>query len=142
MPRFPAASSAEATVLVQLPAVYVPMLVRDLEGRKMGFAWESDEEWKTAYEHVCRLQEYLLMDIAERFIMEVRASRGGDVITEDVRNPESDPFNLPLETLAGLNNNLNLVRGKLEEVRAAIAAQEFDSEGIIRELGQIALLLA
>ena len=132
----------EASVLVQADAYWAQTMIADLEPRKARALYPTDEAFAVAYDATCKAQESLLMDVADRLIMEIRASRGGDAITSQVRDPLEDPFDLPLETMAGLTNNIDLARAKLQEILEAIQGGQQNTEGILEAIQGIAILLA
>lgn len=139
--RYVVPAQWEASVLVQADAYWVQVMIADLEPRKARALYPSDEDHAIAYDAICKAQEALLMDIGERIIMEVRALRGGDAITTAIRDQDSDPFTLPLQTLAGIGNNIDLARAKLEEIRLLIEAGGNGQE-LLDAVEGIAVLLA
>lgn len=134
----------EGTALVLVDASFVPTMLRDLEARKLAYFYPDEASHAVGYDTVCKAQEALLMDVSERIIMEVRATRGIDDTHPEIFDPASDPFTLSLGTIMDNQRAVDLATAKLEEIRALIAAQESPAElaDILDQLGIIAALLA
>lgn len=137
-------ASWEGTALVQLDARSVPMMLHRLEVYKLRFPYSSDEDFLAGYQFHTRAQEELLMDIGDRLILEVRAMRGGGTIPPEARDPQADPFELPLSTLGGIIVEEARSGDTLEAIRLLVeqlaGAQDLDE--IKATVAQIALLLA
>lgn len=127
--------------LVEIDAALVPLVAAALDKWFVRDVWATEGDYELGYNAIAELKAELMGIGIKRLQMEIRAMRGGDVITADVRDETHDPFTLPLETLAGLTNNLDLARAKLEEIRVLVA-EGGNSAEILQELGEIAVLLA
>lgn len=141
----------ENTVLPVVSARYVPMVLASLESRKLAFAWETPADYELGYDSICRLQEALLMDAADRIVSEVRALRAGQVTPVEARDPQLDPYTLDLPSLGNLNTSLldltteqqvsnDAIVGELQAIRALLEAE---AGGDLTEvLGKLDILIA
>lgn len=139
------------TVLPEVSARYVPMVLASLESRKLAFAWETPADYELGYDSICRLQEALLMDAADRIVSEVRALRAGQATPVDARDPQLDPYTLDLPSLGNLNTSLldltteqqvsnDAIVGELQAIRALLEAE---AGGDLTEvLGKLDILIA
>lgn len=141
----------ENTVLPVVSARYVPMVLASLESRKLRFAWVSEADYVLGYDSICRLQEALLMDAADRIISEVRALRDGTTTPPALRDPQLDPYTLDLTTLADIDTSVGVVStevinantaivGELQAIRALLEAQ--GGEELTEILGKLDILIA
>lgn len=136
-----------ATVLAEVDAAFVPTLLRDLEARKTPALWESDAAYLLGYDALCKQQEALLMNIGDRLISEVRALRNGDQTPVEARDPQADPYTLPLASLLGINTALVAADGRdvasiLQGIEAILQQQGAGEEGQLEALLQIVALLS
>lgn len=134
------------TVLVQVDARYVPTLLNDTEARKLRFTWNTDADYATGYEAICRQQEALLMDIGERLISEIRATRAGNLTPLLDRDPATDPYTLQLPTLGSLEAQLisggRSAAAILASIETILQSQGAGEEGQLDALLQIVALLS
>lgn len=136
-------------VLVEADAHLVTLIVRELEPRKARAFYDSDEAHAVALDAICRQQEKLLMDIGERIISEVRASRNGQDTVAEYQNPALDPYTLPLTSLADINTTgrdtvtaLSSVSDTLVEIKALLEAQSGGNlEDVAGKLDTVIMLL-
>lgn len=147
---YQSATSWDAQILVGLDASYVPMLLADTEARKLRFAWASNDAYAVGYQAVCELQEALLMSIGDRLISEVRALREGTLTPTEARDPELDPYTLPLASLRDLSTQVTTIAGavaqggdtvlsELQAIRASLQAE--NNEEVLERLDTLILLL-
>lgn len=141
----------EGTVAVEVAAFYVPTLLHRLEVYKERFAYSTDEEYGQGLDLVNRQQEAYLMDIGERIISEVRATRDGAFTPVEARDPQADPYTLPLTSLrtvaasvddtnADLSSLLGTTNATLQEILVAVQ-QQGGGEGVLEKLDVLIALL-
>ena len=127
-------ASWEADVLVQVAANYVPTLLHRLDVYKLEFPYDNPQDWETGVRFVNAQQEAFLMDIGERIINEVRATRDGAFTPAEARDPLIDPYTLPLTSLrtiaasvddtnADISAILATTNQTLSDILAAVQAQ-------------------
>lgn len=145
------AVSWETSVLPAVDARYVPMVLADLEARKLAYFWETPAEHEVGYQALCEMGVSLLMGIEDRLIAEVRAIRDGSLTPLADRDPLADPYELPLTTLNTLNTSVQEVVSsvdigavdtvaKLEEIRLLVEAQ--GGGDLTEVLGKLDILIA
>lgn len=138
-------------VLADVPAQYVPTTLSAIETRKYKSFWLTTDDWHTALDYLTLFQERLLMDATDRIVSEVRALRDGAFTPEDARDPEIDPYTLPLTSLrtiaasvddtnADISAILANTNQTLQDILTAVQAQG-GGEGVIERLDTLILLL-
>jgi hypothetical protein len=116
------APPTEPTVIVEVPARYIPLAIMGLEGYKLRFRWESDADYEAGYQGVCLFQEGLLMGIGtelvqaiDRVYMAVRQGTVGEVFTAGPGDtPPALPVvppPLPAEATGGILGQMYAARG-------------------------------
>lgn len=91
------------------------------------------------------------MDIGDRLISEVRATRAGSATPTEARDPALDPYGLELPSLGNINTSLldltteqqvsnDTIIEELQAIRGLIEAQS--SEGLTEVLGKLDILIA
>jgi hypothetical protein len=131
-------------VLIAASAALAPLVIRDLEARKLRYFYPSDEAHAVGYDAVCKAQEAMLMDIGTQLILEIRAARGVDELDLNYKDPTADPFTLRMGHLEKLSTGLDDVSGKLQTIIDSLANQQSPEElaDILQTLGTIAAALA
>ena len=144
---FPA-NYGEDCVLVPIDAALVPFISAALMKFQERGVWATFNDYTLGYNAFAELQADMAGRCVERLILEIRALRGGSSLAENWRDPEADPAQLGLSTIGGLvleeartGDGVQDVLAKLEEIRLLIEAGG-NSEEILEQLGQIAVLLA
>lgn len=94
----------EGTALVEVAAFFVPTLLHRLEVYKERFPYETDADYQVGLDLVTAQQEAYLMDATDRIVSEVRALRMGTLTSEEYRDPQLNPYTVPLTSLATLTN--------------------------------------
>lgn len=123
----------EGTVLVEAAGFYVPTLLHRLEVYKLSFPYEDDDDAALGETLTTAQQEALLMNIGDRLISEVRSLRDGNQTPAEMRDPQLDPYSLPLTSLRTIaasvddtNADLSTLIGQgnqlLTEIRDQLAA--------------------
>lgn len=135
-----------ASVLVPIDARYIPLSLRDLEAWKSPALWSDPADYAEAYDALCKQGAALLMDVTDRLISEVRATRAGTDTGALERDPAADPYTLPLPTLGSVQARLTAPDGRtaaevLVSIEAKIEASGANSEDILEQLQLVALLL-
>lgn len=139
-------------ILADLPANYVPTALSALETRKGRSFWLTRDDWLTALQAISLFQQRLLMDATDRIVNEVRALRDGQLTPPEARDPQADPYTLPLTALTDINSNLQFqtqevgdrldtANNLLVEIRDAVLAQGGNPEDIIGRLDTLIFLL-
>lgn len=140
------ASVHRATVLCAVDARYVPLHLLDLEAWKNPALWKNGSDYATAYDALCKQGVALLMDVTDRLISEVRATRWGPLTPEPAKDPEADPYTLDLPHLGTIGAALVAPDGRtaaqvLADIEAKIVAGETDTDALLEQVQLIALLL-
>lgn len=134
----------EGKVLVQLSPEYIALTLRDLEAYKTRALWVTDADYAVAYQALCKQGASLLMDIGDRLIREIRATRDGQDTPMAARDPQIDPFTLDLFTLrdiAGrLSTNEESAAFILGQIRDALKSED-DGETAFNVLRAIAAIV-
>lgn len=138
------------SVLAEVHAPYVPILLHRLEVFKEAFVYESEAEEAEGLDLVNRQQEALLMSAVDRIVSEIRALREGPLTPELARDPNLDPYGLNLTSLLDIaqdttsivqsvRDGSGTVLDELRLIRQALA--EGGGEDIISRLDTLIFLL-
>lgn len=107
-------------ILADVPVEYVPHTLSALESRKNRVFWETEADFINGYQGICLMQWGLLMDATNRIINEVRAGRDGPATPASARDPNLDPYELPLTSLATINAQLTTGGRSAAQILASI----------------------
>lgn len=138
------------SVLAEVHAPFVPILLHRLEVFKEAFVYETEADEAEGLDLVNRQQEALLMSAVDRIVSEIRALRDGPATPALARDPELDPYGLALTSLRdvaqdtanialSVNDGSSSVLDELRLIRQALA--EGGSEDIIGRLDTLIFLL-
>lgn len=142
---FPA-TSWEGAELVEVDPAYVPMLLQDLEPRKVKSLWTSPEQWAIGYDAVCKQQEALLMGAREDIIREIRSARGsippGEPTDLETYPVGSYPGVALADIVGSLNTNGRSAALILSSIETILQTQAEGEGGQLDALLQIVALLS
>jgi len=138
------------SVLAEVHAHFVPILIHRLEVFKEAFVYASEAEEAEGLDLVNRQQEALLMSAVDRIVSEIRALRDGPATPALARDPELDPYDLNLTSLSSIaqdttsivqsvRDGSGTVLDELRLIRQALA--EGGGEDIISRLDTLIFLL-
>lgn len=97
------------SVLAEVHAPYVPILLHRLEVFKEAFVYETEADEAEGLDLVNRQQEALLMNAVDRIVSEVRALRDGPLTPVLARDPNLDPYDLQLTSLSTIAQDTSSV---------------------------------
>lgn len=116
----------------------------DLEVLKLN-KWLNTEDAgsRDTAQYILEQQEALLTDLYANLVTEIRAVRGAQLITPDMRDVTIDPHALEMGTIYDINSRQDDAYTLLGEIKAAIEAIEgadlSELEGLV---GQLIVLLS
>lgn len=87
------------TTLSVIESALIPTMLSALETRKGRSFWAGYSSWSEAYQDLCKQQWELLMDAADRIVLEIRALRDGVQTDPAYRDPNVDPFTVQATSL-------------------------------------------
>jgi hypothetical protein len=142
--------------LIEIDTALIPLVSGALLHFQLSGYWKTIEDAEAGYNAFAQLQSNLMAKAVDRLILEIRALRGGDIITDDVLDTSFSPFDIPIETIASIKNNidatnqrLDAVEATLHELKTAIEASNTDVGDIltgvldtVEAVAPLALLLA
>jgi hypothetical protein len=138
---------SEGTLLC-VPVSFIPFFRRFFAVMQKEYVWQTRADWYVGYQVFAEMEVQLMSNCIERLIVEIRALRGGSFPAPNWRDPAADPANIGLSTIGGViietanvGDKLVTVNTKLDEIKAAIEAENVDLGDIIEKFGQILVLL-
>ena len=145
---FPGTYDDADCVLITINKSLIPFVAGALRIYEQRFVWESEDDFQRAYNAFVALEAQMSNNCFERLILEIRALRGGSFPAENWRDPTADPAAIGLSTIGGaivetanVADKLTLANQKLDDIKAAIEANNADAEDILAALSQVAVLL-
>lgn len=122
--------------LIEIDTALIPLVSGALLHFQISGYWKNSVDAELGYNAFAKVQAELMAKAVDRLILEIRALRGGS-ITGDVLDPAFSPFNIPIETVASIKNNLDGVNQRLDAVEATLETIKTAIEASGTDVGDI-----
>jgi hypothetical protein len=123
--------------LIEIDTALIPLVSGALLHFQIAGYWKNSVDAERGYNAFAKVQSNLMAKAVDRLILEIRALRGGDIITDDVLDPAFSPFDIPIETIASVKNNLDGVNQRLDNVEATLHELKTAIEASGTDVGDI-----